>query len=95
MDTFDVFISFKNTGDDGRRADDAMLAELVYKELCARKIPTFYSNVTLLQLGESVYKRSIDGALDTAKVLVVIGTRLEYIESRWIGYVTRTAMRPR
>lgn len=86
MDTFDVFISFKNTGDDGRRADDAMLAELVYRELCARKIPTFYSNVTLLQLGESVYKRSIDGALDTAKVLIVIGTRLEYIESRWIGY---------
>ena len=84
MEQFDIFISFKNTGENGLQTEDAALAEQVYKEFCARGISTFYSNITLLRLGESVYKRSIDKALDTAKILIVIGTDLAYIKSRWI-----------
>ena len=49
-------------------------------------ISAFYSNITLLKLGESVYKRSIDHALDTAKILLLISTDPSYIESRWIKY---------
>ncbi len=86
MEQFDIFISFKNTGENGLQTEDAALAEQVYKEFCARGISTFYSNITLLRLGESVYKRSIDKALDTAKILIVIGTDLAYITSRWIRY---------
>lgn len=86
MEQFDIFISFKNTGENGLQTEDAALAEQVYKEFCARGISTFYSNITLLRLGESVYKRSIDKALDTAKILIVIGTDLAYIKSRWIRY---------
>lgn len=86
MEQFDIFISFKNTAENGLQTKDAALAEQVYKEFCARGISTFYSNITLLRLGESVYKRSIDKALDTAKILIVIGTDLAYIESRWIRY---------
>lgn len=86
MEQFDIFISFKNTGENGLQTEDAALAEQLYKEFCARGISTFYSNITLLRLGESVYKRSIDKALDTAKILIVIGTDLAYIKSRWIRY---------
>ena len=86
MEQFDIFISFKNTAENGLQTEDAALAEQVYKEFCARGISTFYSNITLLRLGESVYKRSIDKALDTAKILIVIGTDLAYIKSRWIRY---------
>lgn len=86
MENFDIFISFKNTDDEGRLTEDSKIAELLYKEFCARKVSVFYSNITLLKLGESVYKRSIDKALDTAKILILIGTDLDYIESRWIKY---------
>lgn len=86
MENFDIFISFKNTDDEGRLTEDSKIAELLYKEFCARKISAFYSNITLLKLGESVYKRSIDKALDTAKILILIGTEMDYIESRWIKY---------
>ena len=86
MENFDIFISFKNTDDEGRITEDSKIAEMVYKEFCSRKISAFYSNITLLKLGESVYKRSIDKALDTAKILLLISTDLEYIESRWIKY---------
>ena len=86
MENFDIFISFKNTDSNGRQTEDSRIAEMLYKEFCSRNISAFYSNITLLKLGESVYKRSIDNALDTAKILVLIGTDLECIESRWIKY---------
>lgn len=86
MESFDIFISFKNTDDNGHLTEDSKIAEMVYKEFCSRKLPAFYSNITLLKLGESVYKRSIDNALDSAKILILIGTDLKHIQSRWIKY---------
>lgn len=86
MEQFDVFISFKNSDAAGTRTEDSYVAERLYKALSSRGINVFYSNVSLLKLGESVYKRSIDQALDSAKVLVVIATEILHIESRWIQY---------
>ena len=84
MNKFDIFISFKNSTSDGSQTRDAQIAEQIYREFCLMGISAFYSNITLLKLGESVYKRSIDHALDTAKILLLISTDPSYIESRWI-----------
>lgn len=86
MENFEIFISFKNTDDNGHLTEDSKIAEMVYKEFCSRNLPAFYSNISLLKLGESVYKRSIDNALDTSKILILIGTDLNHIQSRWIKY---------
>lgn len=86
MENFEVFISFKNTDKHGELTEDYAIAKKLYEGLTDRKISTFYSNISLVKLGESLYKRSIDAALDTTQILIVISTQVEYIESRWIKY---------
>ncbi len=81
----DVFISFKNTFE-GSLTPDSEIAKNLYEELTARKINTFYSNSTLWDLGRAVYKRSIDEALESTKVLVVVATREDFLTSEWVKY---------
>lgn len=81
-----VFISFKNTDEKGEFTPDKAIAEALYKAFMNRGISCFYSNVRLLEFGEAAYKQAIEKALDEATVLVLVGTKLEYIESRWLQY---------
>lgn len=83
---FEAFISFKNSDKMGNPTQDSAIAEQLYKALCERGIATFFSNVRLLEFGEAAYKEAIEKALDDAKVLIVIGSKLEYIESGWPKY---------
>lgn len=80
-----VFISFKNS-DDGNPTPDALLAKQLYTELVTQGISTFFSNITLMEFGEAAYKDAIEKALDEASVLVLIATKLEYINSTWVKY---------
>jgi len=82
----DVFISFKNTDFYGNPTRDSLLAKSLYEELTARNIPTFFSNSSLHALGQAVYKRAIDEALEKASVLVVIATEDAYLHSEWVRY---------
>ena len=82
----DVFISFKNSDFSGNKTRDAEIARQLYEELTSRKIATFYSSATLLGLGQAVYKKSIDEALESTKVLVVVSTDIKFLESEWVKY---------
>ncbi len=82
----DVFISFKNSDANGLQTNDSMLAKALYDCLTLRNIHTFFSNSSLLPLGQSVYKRAIDDALESTKVLVVIASCSEYLNSEWVKY---------
>ena len=82
----DVFISFKNSDFSGSRTQDSILAKQLYDELVSRNIMVFFSNATLLSLGQSVYKKSIDEALEHASILVVISSDIEYLNSEWVKY---------
>ncbi len=82
----DVFISFKNSDADGRQTEDSALAKALYDSLTLRNIHTFYSNSSLLPLGQSLYKRAIDDALESTKVLVVVASHSEYLNSEWVKY---------
>lgn len=82
----EVFISFKNTDFSGNLTPDRDIAQHLYDELHARGIPTFFSDATLLTLGQSIYKRAIDEALETTKVMVVIATNKDFLESQWVKY---------
>lgn len=82
----DVFISFKNHDFEGRVTIDTKIGEEIYNELTSRNIATFYSNSSLLSLGQAVYKRAIDEALENTKVLVVVSSKKEFLESEWVKY---------
>lgn len=81
-----VFISFKNTTADGTPTTDSVVAKQLYAALVAQGIDTFFSNVTLMEFGESAYKDAIEKALDEAVVLVLLASDKEYLNSRWIKY---------
>jgi hypothetical protein len=84
--TYDVFISFKNLDEDGMPTRDSFLAEEVYKYLVSKGLTVFFSNVTLEKLGIAAYKKTIDDALDGARVLVAVGTSGENLGSQWVRY---------
>jgi SAM-dependent methyltransferase len=83
---YGAFISFKNSGNDGKPTEDKEIAEKLYTTLKSQKVESFYSNVTLQNLGEAIFKDSINEALDKAVVLIALGTQLSYMESPWVKY---------
>lgn len=81
-----VFISFKNSDFAGNPTRDSKIAKDLHEELVSRGIHAFYSNTSLLSLGQSVYKKAIDEALDSTKVLVVVSSDVRFLESEWVKY---------
>ncbi len=86
---YQVFISFKNTDND-EFTEDKKICEDLYRYLSEKGIKTFYSNVSLLDFGESAYKEVIDDALDEVRIMVVVGSKKEYLASKWCKYEWHT-----
>ncbi len=81
---FDVFICYKETDEHGQRTIDSSLANDIYHQLTNEGFKVFYSAITLEdKLGEE-YEPYIFAALNSAKVMLVIGTKPEYFESVWV-----------
>lgn len=80
-----VFISYKNTIN-GVPTKDSKMAEELHGELVRSGINTFFADKTLLEFGTDQYKDQIDAELDECIVLVVVGTSVENILSRWVKY---------
>jgi len=83
---YQVFISFKNLDSEKNATADSKLAESLFQCLTNKGIKTFYSNYTLETMGISQYKNAIDDALDQCCILIVVGTSIENIESKWVRY---------
>jgi tetratricopeptide (TPR) repeat protein len=81
---FDVFICYKETDDQGRRTVDSVLANELYHQLTLEGYKVFFSRITLEDKLGSAYEPYIFSALNTAKVMVVLGTRTEYFKSVWV-----------
>jgi TPR repeat protein len=82
----DVFISCKNLDEHGVQTRDAELAAEVYDFLTRKGLSVFLSTFTLEQLGVSDYTREIDLALESATVLLAIGTSADHLNSKWVRY---------
>jgi hypothetical protein len=83
---YDVFLSFKGLGSNGKPTRDSVLAHDIYEYLTARTLRVFYSSISLETLGVSAFKKAIDQALDRSRVLVAIGTSGENLDSEWVRY---------
>lgn len=84
METYDVFISFKGTDDDGNPTQDAVMAEHLYEVLRERGCNPFFSKCSVDDNGRSDYVTLINDALESAKVFVAVGTSKKNLTSRWV-----------
>ncbi|MBQ7653063.1 MAG: TIR domain-containing protein [Clostridia bacterium] len=83
-DVYDIFISYKDTDDRGDRTEDSLLAYHLYDRFTKEGYKVFYSRVSLENaLGED-YEPHIFAALNSAKVMLVVGTRPEYFNAVWV-----------
>ena len=83
-DPYDVFICYKESDEHGERTVDSVIANEIYHELTDEGFKVFYSAITLeSKLGEE-YEPIIFGALTSAKVMLVIGTKPEYFNAVWV-----------
>ena len=81
---FDVFICYKETDSTGRRTHDSVLAQELYNELRREGFKVFFSRVTLEDKLGTAYEPYIFAALNSAKVMVVIGTKPEHFNAVWV-----------
>jgi tetratricopeptide (TPR) repeat protein len=81
---FDVFICYKETDATGRRTQDSVLANDLYHQLTQEGFKVFFSRITLEDKLGVAYEPYIFAALNSAKVMVVIGTKPEYFNAVWV-----------
>lgn len=81
----DVFICFKEKEDaSGSRTKDSEIGQDIYDALTANGLNVFFSRISLEEKVGEEYEPYIFAALHTAKVMLLIGTKKEYLESRWV-----------
>lgn len=81
---YDVFICYKEKDASGKRTQDSVLAQELYYELTEAGYKVFFSRITLEGKLGTAYEPYIFAALNSAKVMVVIVTRVEYVNSPWV-----------
>ena len=81
---FDVFLCYKETGEDGQRTRDSLMAQEVYYELTEQGYRVFFARITLEDKAGAEYEPYIFAALNSAKVMVVIGSKPEHFNAVWV-----------
>ena len=81
---FDVFICYKETDANGQRTHDSVYANELYHELTQEGFKVFFARITLEDKLGVAYEPYIFAALNSAKVMVVIGTKAEYFNAVWV-----------
>lgn len=81
---YDVFICYKESDVAGNRTQDSVLGQEIYYELTKKGYRVFYARKTLEGKLGSAYEPVIFAALNSAKIMVVIGTKPEHLNSVWV-----------
>ena len=81
---FDIFICYKETDSQGRRTIDSVLAYDIYNKLTNEGYKVFFSRVTLEDKLGAAYEPYIFAALNSAKIMIAIGTKPEYFNAVWV-----------
>ena len=83
-EAYDVFICYKETDANGQRTQDSVIANDIYYQLKDAGYKVFYAAITLEGKLGSAYEPIIFAALNSAKVMLVIGTNPEYFNAVWV-----------
>jgi len=81
---YHVFICYKETTDGGSRTKDSAIAQDIYHQLTNDGYRVFFSRITLEDKLGTQYEPYIFSALNSAKVMLVIGTTKEYFNAVWV-----------
>ena len=81
---FDVFICYKESDENGKRTKDSALAQDIYYQLTDAGYKVFFARITLEDKLGQEYEPYIFAALHSAKVMVVVGTKPEYLNAVWV-----------
>lgn len=81
---YDVFICYKEKDENGDRTQDSVLANDIYHHLTQEGYKVFYAAITLEDKLGSAYEPCIFAALNSAKVMLALGTKPEYFTAVWV-----------
>ena len=81
---YDVFISYKELDANGERTKDSILAQDIYYQLVEQGRRVFFSRITLEDIPGTQYEPYIFAALNSAKVMIVVGTSAENLNAVWV-----------
>jgi hypothetical protein len=81
---YDVFICYKETDPKGERTLDSVLAQDLYSALTDKGYRVFFSRITLEDKLGQEYEPYIFAALNSAKVMLAVGTDYEYYNAVWV-----------
>ena len=75
---YDAFICYKNDG------TDAQIARHLYELLSSEGVHTFFAAETLKNIAGAQYEPHVFAALNSARVMIVVATKRENLESNWV-----------
>ena len=81
---YDIFISYKETDEHGDRTLDSVIAQDIYTELTEKGYRVFFSRISLEDKLGTEYEPYIFAALNSAKVMLVVGTDYENFDAVWV-----------
>ena len=81
---YDIFICYKETDENGNRTLDSVLAQDIYDALIEKGYRVFFSRITLEDKLGQEYEPYIFAALNSAKVMLAVGTDYEYFNAVWV-----------
>ncbi len=81
---YDIFICYKETAEDGNRTIDSTLAQDMYDALTAKGYKVFFARITLEDKLGRDYEPCIFSALNSAKIMLAVGTKYEHFNAVWV-----------
>lgn len=81
---YDIYLCCKDSDENGRRTKDAVLTAELYKKLIAEGFKVFFTQITLEDTLTSKWEQHIYAALNSSKVMVIVGTTKDSFENIWV-----------
>ena len=81
---YDIFICYKETDESGSRTPDSVMAQDIYDALTAKGYKVFFARISLEDKLGQQYEPYIFAALNSAKIMLCVGTKYEYFHAVWV-----------
>ncbi|WP_049962373.1 DUF6273 domain-containing protein [Oribacterium sp. FC2011] len=81
---YDIFICYKETDENNERTIDSVLAQDIYDALTSKGYRVFFSRISLEDKLGVEYEPYIFAALNSAKVMLAVGTSYDYYNAVWV-----------
>ena len=81
---YDIFICYKETDEKGQRTIDSVLAQDIYNALTEKGYRVFFSRISLEDKLGQEYEPYIFAALNSAKIMLAVGTDYEHYNAVWV-----------